>query len=138
MSWLSRVLTPRPIFVSYARHDGGVLARHLQEDLNAAGFDVWIDTSEIEGGASWSVAIEEALDKAEVALVILSHAAHVSEICRAEQIMSLDKGKRVIPLLAQSDAPAPCPFVYTPIPRFFQRCPVSGTACPTDGLAASR
>jgi len=97
----------RPIFVSYARHDGGVLARHLQEDLNAAGFEVWIDTSEIEGGASWSVAIEQALDRAEIALVILSHAAHVSEICRAEQIMSLDKGKRVIPVLAQSDAPRP-------------------------------
>ena len=42
------------IFVSYARKDGSDLALRLRGDLIAHGYDVWLDTAEIEGGTSWS------------------------------------------------------------------------------------
>src|SRR5438477_4162277 len=43
------------IFVSYARRDGAELARRLQNALTTAGFDFWLDTQRIAGGASWTV-----------------------------------------------------------------------------------
>jgi hypothetical protein len=88
------------IFVSYARGDGADLALRLQRDLTAAGFDAWLDTQRIGGGASWTVEIEEAIDWAQVVLALLTPVSYRSEICRAEQLRSLRTGKCVIPVLA--------------------------------------
>jgi hypothetical protein len=52
------------VFISYARRDAKPLANRLRDDLVAAGYDAWLDTSEIEGGASWSVEIKEAIRQA--------------------------------------------------------------------------
>lgn len=101
------VIPTKSIFLSYARKDGRDLALRLQSDLHRAGYDSWLDTSEIEGGASWSNDIEQAIERCNLTLALLSHASLVSEICRAEQLRSLRKGKRVIPLLVQSDAERP-------------------------------
>lgn len=95
------------IFVSYARKDGAELALRLQRDLTSAGFEVWLDTHRIKGGDSWTVEIEEAIDRAEVVLALLTPGSYASEICRAEQLRSLRKGKCVIPLLAEAGAEWP-------------------------------
>ena len=97
----------RRIFVSYARKDGAALALRLQKDLTAAGYDVWLDTQRIRGGESWTVEIEEAIDRAQVVLALLTPGSHASGICRAEQLRSLRQAKCVIPLLAVvgSDVP---------------------------------
>ncbi len=84
------------IFISYARRDGTALALRLQKDLTGDGFDVWLDTQRVEGGASWTVEIEEAIDRAEFVLALLSPGSFTSEICRAEQLRSLRKGRCVI------------------------------------------
>ena len=96
------------IFISYARKDGRDLALRLRGDLIERDYDVWLDTAEIEGGASWSNEIEAAIDRCDVALALLSTGSYHSEICRAEQLRSLRKGKRVIPLLVQATVNAPC------------------------------
>jgi len=88
------------LLISYARRDGAELALRLRKDLTAAGFNVWLDTQRIEGGASWTVEIEEAIERAEVVLALLTPGSYASEICRAEQLRSLRKGKCVIPLVA--------------------------------------
>jgi len=88
------------IFVSYARKDGAALAARLRDDLTAAGFAVWLDTLGLHGGDSWTVEIEDAIDRAEVVLAVLTPGSYGSEICRAEQMRSLRKGKCVIPVLA--------------------------------------
>jgi hypothetical protein len=95
------------IFVSYARRDGADLALLLQNDLTAAGFDAWLDKQRIGGGASWTVEIEEAIDHAQVVLALLTPGSYTSEICRAEQLRSLRKGKCVIPLLAAPGSDIP-------------------------------
>src|ERR1035441_10682416 len=76
---------PKRIFVSYARRDGAELALRLQKDLTAVGCDVWLDTRRIGGGASWTVEIEEAIDRAHVVLALLTPDSYSSGICRAEQ-----------------------------------------------------
>lgn len=88
------------IFVSYARRDASELALRLQKDLSGAGFEVWLDTQRIEGGSSWTVEIEKAIDWAQVVLALPTPGSYTSEICRAEQLRSLRTGKCVIPVLA--------------------------------------
>lgn len=95
------------VFISYARKDGSALATWLQTALTEKGFDAWLDKQRIEGGATWTCSIEEGLDKAECVLALLSSGSYASEICRAEQLRSLRKGKCVIPLLAQRGSDVP-------------------------------
>jgi WD40 repeat protein len=95
------------IFISYARRDGASLAQHLQSDLAQEGFDAWLDTQRIAGGALWSTAIEREVDTRQVMIALLSPGSYISEICRAEQIRALDKGNRVIPVLAVQGADRP-------------------------------
>ncbi|MCU0498825.1 MAG: DarT ssDNA thymidine ADP-ribosyltransferase family protein [Anaerolineae bacterium] len=95
------------IFISYARIDGKTLALKLRDDLQAAGLAIWLDLSEIEGGAVWTEKIEAAIEECDLVLALLSHGSYKSEICRAEQLRAIRKGKRMIPLLVQPDADRP-------------------------------
>ena len=61
----------------------------------------------LQGGASWTADIEHAIDNSSVVLALLTAGSYVSDICRAEQLRSLRKGKRVIPVLAQPGADVP-------------------------------
>ena len=96
-----------PVFISYAHQDGAALAAQLQRDLARAGWDVWLDSARLTGGASWTVEIEQALDRSDFVLAILSRGSYRSDTCRAEQLRSLRKGKCLIPILAQADAERP-------------------------------
>jgi hypothetical protein len=95
------------IFISYAHKDGTDLARTLHDDLKASGYEVWLDRSRLTGGASWSADIEEALDRSDVVLALLSHGSFQSDICRGEQLRALRMGKRVIPLMLADEADRP-------------------------------
>lgn len=95
------------VFIPYARKDGAELAERLRADLAARGFEAWLDTRRIHGGASWTVEIEQAIDRSQVVLALLSPGSYLSDICRAEQLRSLRKGKSVIPLLAQAGTDIP-------------------------------
>ena len=97
----------RRIFISYAHKDGAELARRLERDLASEGLDAWLDTQRLHGGAIWTSAIEQEIDCRQVTLALLTPGSYESEICRAEQLRSLRKGKRVIPLLASKDADRP-------------------------------
>lgn len=95
------------IFISYARQDGKDLALRLRDDLKSVGYSPWLDLSEIQGGASWSENIEEAIESCDVMLALMSEGAYKSEYCRAEQLRAIRKGKRIIPILVQTDAERP-------------------------------
>jgi WD40 repeat protein len=95
------------VFISYAHQDGAALAAQLQGDLAKLGWDVWLDSARLIGGASWTVEIEQTLDRSDFVLAILSRGSYRSDTCRAEQLRSLRKGKCLIPILAQADAERP-------------------------------
>jgi hypothetical protein len=83
------------------------LALRLRADLIELMYDVWLDTAEIEGGASWTDDIEAAIDRCDVGLTLLSPGSYQSQICRAEQLRCLRKAKRVIPLLVHATSERP-------------------------------
>ena len=95
------------VFISYAHKDGAELAQRLQQILKEQGFDAWLDTQRIGGGAVWSAEIEREINTRQVMIALLSPGSYASEICRAEQLRALDKGNRVIPVLAVKGADRP-------------------------------
>lgn len=97
----------RSIFISYARKDARDLALRLRDLLEAAGYIVWLDTAQIEGGASWSLEIETAIDTCDALIAILTPASYRSEVCRGEQLRALRKSRRVLPILAEANAERP-------------------------------
>lgn len=100
-------MSQRKIFISYARTDSKLLAHRLCTDLQTAGYTVWLDTSEIAGGASWSQDIEEAIEDCTVMVALMSPASYQSQWCRAEQLRAVRKGKKLVPLLAVAGAEVP-------------------------------
>ena len=80
---------PLRVFISYARKDGAALAQRLQSDLANQGFDAWLDTERIAGGAVWSEKIEREIDTRQVTLARLSPGSYGSEIRRAAQLRGL-------------------------------------------------
>jgi WD40 repeat protein len=99
----------RRIFISYAHRDGSELATRLQQDLSASGFDAWLDTHRLRAGVAWTLAIEQEIDNRDIVLALVTPASYRSEICRAEQLRALRKGKRLIPILAAKGADRPLP-----------------------------
>src|SRR5690349_8219868 len=95
------------IFISYSHRDCVEIASHLLSDLQSAGFAAWLDTNRLAGGSSWTSEIEEAIDGCRVVLALLSNGSFNSDVCRAEQLRALRKGKLVIPLRAAADAEVP-------------------------------
>jgi WD40 repeat protein len=95
------------VFLSYAHSDGRAAAQVVAAELSRANFEVWWDKARLQAGASWTAAIEGAIDSADVLVALLSKASYVSDICRAEQLRALRKSKRVIPVLLQKDADRP-------------------------------
>src|ERR1051325_2816964 len=97
----------RKVFLSYAHSDGSGIAQLLEKDLQKAGCDIWLDRRRLTAGSTWSKEIEEALDTTDVVLALLTPGAYLSEICRAEQLRGLRKGKCVIPVRASTGVEVP-------------------------------
>ena len=91
------------LFLSYARRDGADLALRLQRDL--APLEVWLDRLRLKAGDRWTNEIEDALNRADVVLALVTEGSFASDTCRAEQNWSVDKGKRVIPIRVNGNVP---------------------------------
>lgn len=61
----------KKLFISYARSDRDA-ARRLWGSLHAHGFDVWFDEESLLPGQDWEFEIEEALQRSDAVLVLLS------------------------------------------------------------------
>lgn len=95
------------IFISYGRADSRELALRLNEDLRAVGYSVWLDTSDIGGGANWLNEIEAAIDHCHIMLALISPASVNSVWCQNEQVYAMKLGKHILPLLAVAGTDVP-------------------------------
>ena len=96
------------VFISYAREDEEIIAR-LGAALRANGRDVWVDTDDIRGTEEWARAIDAGIDSSDAIAFVLGPAFLVSMQCRRELEYAVQKGKRLVPLLAHQVDPADVP-----------------------------
>lgn len=87
------------IFLSYARADGKVAATRLRSELERAGFQVWRDIEDMQGGQVWKDQLRRAIRAVETVIVLLTPAAVASKYVEWEWENALTLEKRVIPLL---------------------------------------
>ena len=66
-----------------------------------------MDRARLTAGATWTKDIEAAVDAADVVLAVLTKGSYESDICRAETLRALRKGKRVIPVRGQFGVDVP-------------------------------
>jgi len=85
------------VFVSYRRADAAVADALLQR-LEAAGYGVWLDRSDIGGGSRWREAIELALQQADAVIFLVSQPALESDEVYRELARAIELGKTIVPL----------------------------------------
>ena len=88
------------VFISYARRDGEAFAGALRERLlrEAGGLRVWQDRPEIEGGVGWWRQVEEALERVEFLVIVMTPAVVESEVTRKEWRAARQSGVCVYPV----------------------------------------
>ena len=80
------------IFISYASVDRPI-ARRLADALEARGWSVWWDHSNLRGGEHFDRVIEEAIRGAKVVVVVWSKASVESGWVRDEATLALEEKK---------------------------------------------
>ena len=88
----------KQVFLSYSRKDLRFVER-LAADLQQAGYDVWYDLTDIEGGDRWAIEIQTAIDHCDVCVTVISSNSIVSEWVEKEFLYASNVGKKVIPVL---------------------------------------
>jgi hypothetical protein len=67
------------LFLSYGRRDAARLAERLAAELEAQGFEVWMDRSALRAARDWQAQIVDGLRSAQIVIALLSpHAVRVS------------------------------------------------------------
>jgi TIR domain len=59
------------VFISYSRRDD-LVRSEIQHELEANGHEVWLDQSQIRGGAHWRASIENGIQETDVFVILLS------------------------------------------------------------------
>jgi len=87
------------VFLSYGRADGSAAALKLRGELEQAGFTVWQDIRDMQGGKEWRDQLRQAISRVNAVLVLLTPASGASRYVEMEWQLALTLGRRVIPLL---------------------------------------
>ncbi|MBN8634375.1 MAG: toll/interleukin-1 receptor domain-containing protein, partial [Anaerolineae bacterium] len=92
------------VFMSYS-HKDQEYALSVKQQLTAAGFDVWFDTSKLEAGYQWKTHILEAIRTCSAMVVIATPNSAASHWVMREISYAVEFDKLIIPLLAPQDKP---------------------------------
>jgi len=92
--------------MSYS-HKDKEFALSVKQQLTAAGFDVWLDTSKLEAGYQWKTHILEAIRTCSAMVVIATPNSAASHWVMREISYAVEFDKLIIPLLAPQDEPLP-------------------------------
>lgn len=91
-------MSAETIFVSYSSSDRP-FALGLVKELQGMGANVWIDQLGIGLGENWDNAIEEALEKSETFMLILSPTSVESQNVQDEVSIAINTKKKLVPIL---------------------------------------
>src|SRR5258708_32565419 len=85
------------LFISYSRKDSN-FARHLANELERLGAEIWIDLDDIQAGGKWGTAIQDGLKSSDLMLIIISPASMASTNAEDEPQYFRDQKRPLIPL----------------------------------------
>lgn len=91
-------MSAETIFVSYSSEDRP-FAIGLVKELQSLGANVWIDQLGIGLGENWDKAIEEALEKSDTFMLILSPTSVESQNVQDEVSIAINTKKKLVPIL---------------------------------------
>jgi TIR domain len=86
------------IFISYSRDDKEFVDR-LARDVEAGGFDMWVDREDIRGGESWVGVIGRAIKECSSLLLVFSPNSSKSRKVAQELCLADEYDKQIIPLM---------------------------------------
>ena len=87
------------LFLSYARIDGGTVAKQLKDCLEALGVAVWFDAAEIVPGKSQALQMDRGLAKARAGVAVLTPAYVAGRFWTDRELGSLLHKDTLIPVL---------------------------------------
>ncbi len=87
----------KKLFLSYSRKDLDFVEK-LAEDFQQAGYDVWYDLTDLEGGDRWASAIQAAIDGCDAYVLVISPNSVASEWVEKEFIYANGQKKKIVPL----------------------------------------
>ena len=105
------------VFISYSRRDIA-FARLIREALQQSQFDTWIDWDRIPVGERWWQEITEAIEGANVFMLIISRHSLDSKVCRDEIDLALRNHKRIVPILVDRLSPEEIATLAPDLPQF--------------------
>lgn len=93
---------PKDIFLSYSHSpEFAGQVQQLKEDLQSAGYSVWLDTQDIATGSDWHSAIGDGLFACRAFVALLSDRYIQSKYCRNELFMVDSMHKPIFPVFLQ-------------------------------------
>ncbi|MCF6277196.1 MAG: SUMF1/EgtB/PvdO family nonheme iron enzyme [Anaerolineales bacterium] len=88
----------RKIFLSYSWQDM-LFIEELVQDLEKAGYDVWYDLTNIEGGSRWEQEIQKGINQSQVFALVVSSGSTRSEWVEQEFRFASKRGMKIVLLL---------------------------------------
>ncbi len=88
------------VFISYSREDIEVKEK-IQNSLNRSFFTTWSDTSDIQSGIPFELAIKNGIEEASNFLFLISKHSIKSKFCLSELEIAVSLNKRIISILAE-------------------------------------
>ncbi|GEM_PF-2039754 len=86
------------VFVSYS-HEDSDFVKVLKHELEAKGFEIWIDDERLSVGDDWREGIDEAIKRSFALIVVMSPDAKASEYVTYEWAYAWGRGIGIIPIL---------------------------------------
>src|SRR5688572_32175508 len=94
------------LFVSYA-HEDAANVQTIVRELQDLGFDIWIDSRGLKGGALWGPEIVKAIANCDFFLLFVSSNSTKSDNVRREVDLAYKNGRKIIPVrLEKVDIPS--------------------------------
>lgn len=87
------------VFISYGRADSRDFASKLTQRLGEAGLKVWFDFEDIPLGVDYQKQIDDAIDKTDNFVFIISPHSVNSPYCQLELNLALERNKRVLSVM---------------------------------------
>lgn len=93
-------MTPQ-IFISYS-HADAEFANSLCREIEAAGYEVWLDRTDIKTGSHWDDEIVKGLNASQVFLILLSNKSVASQNVKDEIGYAVDHNMQILPILMET------------------------------------